>query len=99
MEGSKFFCGLMMFYNLRLHDIGPNSMLQVSAFTFVFVAYIHVSPSMGLLMETFVGKQQTKTKGGPPLEHEAVSFQRHPRASYRKPKFLKKVPGWTKMFF
>jgi hypothetical protein len=99
VEGSKFFRELLMFYGLRLHDIAPNSILQVSAFTFLCEAYLRVAPSMGLWLETFFGKQQTESKGGAPLELGAISFQRRPRAPYPKPKFVKKVTGWTKTFF
>jgi hypothetical protein len=47
----------------------------------------------------FFGKQQTESKGGAPLELGVISFQRRPRAPYPKPKFVKKVTGWTKTFF
>jgi hypothetical protein len=99
MKGSKFFRELMMFYNLRLHDISLNSMLHVSAFTFLYEAYLNAEPSKGLWLETFANKQQAETKGGPPVELGAVSFQCRPRAPYLKPRFLKKVSGWTKMLF
>jgi hypothetical protein len=88
-----------MFYGLRLHDIAPNSILQVSAVTFLGEAYQQVTPSMGLWLETFFGKQQTESKGGAPLELGAILFQCHPRSPYPKPKFVKKVTGWTKTFF
>ena len=57
IEGSKFLRELFMFYGLRLHDVAPNSILQVSAFTFLCEAYLRVAPSMGLWLETFFGKQ------------------------------------------
>jgi hypothetical protein len=47
----------MMLYGLRLHDIAPNSLLQVSAFTFLCEAYLHIEPSMGLWLESFAVKQ------------------------------------------
>jgi hypothetical protein len=74
IEGSKFFRELMSFYGLRLHDIAPNSLLQVSTFTFLYEAYLQIPLSMGLWCETFAGKQQTEAKGGLPLELGAVSF-------------------------
>jgi hypothetical protein len=54
---------------------------------------------MGLWLETFFGKQQTESKGGASLELGAISFQRRPHAPYPKPKFVKKVTGWTRTFF
>jgi hypothetical protein len=48
VEGSRFFYELLVFYGLRLHDIGPNSILQVSAFTFLCEAFLQVAPTMGL---------------------------------------------------
>jgi hypothetical protein len=99
VEGSRFFRELMIFYGLRLHDVGPNSILQVSAFTFLCEAYLRVAPTMGLWLETFFKKQQTETAGGPPLALGAVSFQRRARAPYAKARFIKKVVGWTKTFF
>jgi hypothetical protein len=83
VEGSKFFREMMMFYGRRLHDIVPNSLLQVSACTFLCEAYLHIAPSMGLWLETFAGKQQTESKDGAPLELGAISFQRRPRSPTR----------------
>jgi hypothetical protein len=45
----------MMFYNLRLHDIAPNSLLQVSAFTFLCEAYLHVDEDILLRKEYNAG--------------------------------------------
>jgi hypothetical protein len=47
----------LVFYHLRIHDIGPNSILHVSAFTFFCEAYLHIEPSLGLWLEAFYCKQ------------------------------------------
>jgi hypothetical protein len=99
VTGSKFFCELMNYYNLRLHDLGPNSILQVSAFTFLCEAYLQVPPTLGLWLETFFRKQPTEVSGGPLLEIGAISFQRRAGVTYPKPRFVKKVAGWTRTFF
>jgi hypothetical protein len=48
VTGSCFFWELLYYYGLRLHDLGPNSILQVLAFTFLCEAYLHVHPTLGL---------------------------------------------------
>jgi hypothetical protein len=54
--GSQFLRELLVYYNLRIHDIGLNSVLHVSVFTFLCEAYLHVEPSLGLWLETFYCK-------------------------------------------
>jgi hypothetical protein len=99
VSGSPFFRELLNYYGLCLHDLGPNSILQVSAFTFLCEAYHHISPTLGLWLETFSWKQQTEHAGGPPLEVGAISFQRRVGVTYPKPRFMKKVAGWSQTFF
>jgi hypothetical protein len=55
VSGSPLFRELLNYYGLRLHDLVPNSILQVLTFTFFCEAYLHAPPTLGLWLETFFG--------------------------------------------
>jgi hypothetical protein len=45
---SPFFCGLLVFYDLNLTHLNPNSILQVSIFIHLCEAYLGILPHFGL---------------------------------------------------
>ena len=51
--GSLFFRNLMQRLGLRLHDIGPNSMLQVSNFHVLCEDYLGIAPNIDLWLASF----------------------------------------------
>ena len=62
--GSLFFRDLMRRLGLRLHDIGPNSLLQVSNFHVLCEDYLGVAPNIDLWLASFSCNSQLSSKGG-----------------------------------
>ena len=48
-----FICGLMYYYGLDIHDLAPNSILNISAFIVLCEAFLRIPPHFGLWLKTF----------------------------------------------
>ena len=48
-----FVRGLMFYYGLDFHDLAPDSILHVSAFTITCEAFLRIPPHLGLWLKTF----------------------------------------------
>ena len=64
-----FVRGLMFYYGLDIHDLPPNSILNISTFIVVCEAFLRIPPHLGLWLETFnvkpkvVSSKQAKCGG------------------------------------
>ena len=97
--GSLFFRSLMQRLGLRLHDIGPNSMLQVSNFHVLCEDYLGAPPSIDFWLALFGCNSQREVTDAPFLQCGAISFQRRKGSIFPKLALAKKVKDWQRTFF
>ena len=82
--GSLFFRDLMRRLGLHLHDIGPNSMLQVSNFHVLCEDYLGVAPSIDLWLASFSCNSQLTCKADAYVQVGTISLQRHRNSALPK---------------
>ena len=97
--GSLFFRSLMQRLGLRLDDIGPNSILQVSNFHVLCEDYLGVSPSIDFWLALFGCNSQREATDASFLQCGAISFQRRKGSIFPKLALAKKVKDWQRTFF
>ena len=61
-----FVRGVMFYYRLDFHDLAPNSILNITAFTIVCEAFLRIPPHFGVWLKTFNVK--TKVVSGQQAE-------------------------------
>ena len=54
-----FFCQVLDFYKLRIHDLAPNSILNLSNFVTLCEDYLQIKPDLDFFLELFYCKQKT----------------------------------------
>lgn len=74
--GSKFLRDALHHYNVRLQDLAPNSILNLSNFQVFCEVYLQMEPTVSLFQEFFYLNKQTECSGGLALECGAVTIQR-----------------------
>ena len=74
--GSKFLRDAMAFMNVRLQDLGPNSISNMCQFQVFCEAYLRMEPSVTLFCYFFHLNRQTEFSNGPSLELGGVNVQR-----------------------
>ncbi|XBI51177.1 hypothetical protein VPH35_033727 [Triticum aestivum] len=74
--GSKFFRGVLNFFDLRPKDIGPNSVSNICNFQVFCEVYLGEEPSLLLFRELFYLNRQNECANGPSLELGGISIQR-----------------------
>jgi hypothetical protein len=97
--GSPFFRNLLQRLGLRLHDIGPNSMLQVSNFHVLCEDYLGIAPNIDLWLASFTCNSQLVSKGGAYVQVGAISLQRHRNSCLPKLALANRPRAWQKSFF
>src|SRR5664279_3967453 len=90
--GSKFFRQVLAFYGLRLQDIGPNSMLNISNFHVFCENYLQMEPDLDLWKEFFYCNKQVECKGGPLLEFIHRSTCQVIQRGGKRPSSIAKTP-------
>ena len=63
--GNLFFRQLLDLYQLRTHDLAPNSILTLSNFVTLCEDYLQIKPDLNLWLELFYCNPQPETSGGP----------------------------------
>jgi hypothetical protein len=96
---SRFFRGLLDFYNLNLTHLNPNSMLQVSIFIHLCEAYLGILPHFGLwkyLYHCWAGMAggQHQLVGGASLE-----LRRRRKSEYLDIPLKDSIKGWRLEWF
>ena len=97
--GNLFFRQLLELYNLRIHDLAPNSVLTLSNFVVLCEDYLQIKPDLDLWLELFYCNPQPETSDGPLLQCGAVALQRRQGSPFPKPLFPSHVKDWQKSYF
>ena len=97
--GSLFFRSLMQRLGLRLHDIGPNSILQVSNFHVLCEDYLRIPPLIDFWLALFSCNSKKEAIDASFLQCGAISFQRRKGSIFPKLALAKKVKDWQRTFF
>ena len=83
--GNLFFRQVLDFYKLRIHDLAPNSILNLSNFVTLCEDYLQIKPDLDLWLELFYCNPQPEYSGGPLLKCGAVALQRCQGSLFPKP--------------
>lgn len=97
--GSKFFREMLAHYGLRLHDFGPNSMLNISNFHVMCEDYLEMEPDLDLWLEWFYCNSQREYTGGPLLQCGAVALQRRANCIFPKLALSSRNTDWQLSYF
>jgi hypothetical protein len=96
---SEFFRRLLTFYRIQIHDLSPNSILQISCFIMLYECYLGCPPFFHLWLSIFHGKLQTETAKGPMQVTGGITFQVCGGSEYLDLGFHKKVNNWKNQYF
>ena len=92
-----FVCGIMCYYGIDLHDLSPNSFLNISAFIVVCEAFLRISPHFGLWLKIFNVKP--KVVGGEHAECGGAMVSKMPNVTWPTGTFVEAVKEWQKQWF
>jgi hypothetical protein len=97
--GSKFFCDVLNFFNLRPQDLGPNSITNLCQLQVFCEVYLQTEPTVLLFQEFFYINHQTEFKDGPSIELGGISIQRRKNSAFPEAKLASHPKGWNKTWF
>ena len=97
--GSKFLRDAMAFMNVRLQDLGPNSISNLCQFQVFCEAYLRIEPSVPLFWHFFHLNRQTEFHNGPSLELGGVNVQRRRDSPFPSLAMPSHPKGWGESWF
>ena len=97
--GSKFLRDALNFMNVRLQDLGPNSISNLSQFQVLCEAYLRIEPSVPLFWYFFHLNRQTEFHNGPSLELGGVNVQRRRDSPFPALTMPSHPKGWGESWF
>ena len=92
--GSKFFRKVLAHYQLRVHDLALNSILNLSNSVMLCEDYLQIAPDLDLWLELFYCNKQPEHQGSPLLQCGAVAWQRRQGSIFPKLQLLSHVKDW-----
>ena len=87
-----FIRGLMFYYRLDLHDLAPNSFLNIFAFIVVCEAFLRISPHFGLWLKVFNVKP--KVVDGQHADCGGAMVSKLPNVTWPWGTFVETMKGW-----
>ena len=87
----------MLYYGLDLHDLAPNSILNISELIVVCEAFLHITPHFGLWLKTF--NVEPKLVGGQQTECGGAMVGKMPNVTWPEGSFVETVKGWQSGWF
>ena len=97
--GNLFFRQVLDFYKLRIHDLAPNSILNLSNFVTLCEDYLQIRPDLDLWLELFYCNPQPEYSGGPLLKCGDVALQRRQGSLFPMPILPSRIKDWQKTYF
>ena len=92
-----FVRGIMYYYGIVLHDLSPNSFLNISTFIVVCEAFLRISPHFGLWLKIFNVKP--KVVGGKHAECGGAMVSKMPNVIWPTCTFNDSVKEWQQQCF
>ncbi|KAI4995217.1 hypothetical protein ZWY2020_035120 [Hordeum vulgare] len=89
----------MAFMNVRLQDLGPNSISNLCQFQVFCEAYLRMEPSVPLFWYFFHLNRQTEFHNGPSLELGGVNVQRRRDSPFPSLAMPSHPKGWGESWF
>ena len=83
--------GIMYYYGIDLHDLSPNSFLNISTFIVVCEAFLRISPHFGLWLKVFNVKP--KVVSGEHAECGGAMVGKMPNITWLEGSFVETVKG------
>ena len=77
MPTGDFFRGLLYYYKIKLHNLNPNSILQISSFVALNEGYLGIKPNFALWKHfffAFVFSKTLKIGGMAPVRADSCSL-------------------------
>ena len=94
-----FFRQVLDFYKLRIHDLAPNSILNLSNFVTLCEDYLQIKLDLDLWLDLFYCNPQPEYSGGPLLKCGAVALQQRQGSLFPKPILPSHIKDWQKTYF
>ena len=92
-----FVRGIMYYYGIDLHDLSPNSFLNISTFIVVCEAFLRIRPHFGLWLKTFNVKP--KVVKGTQAECGGAMLGKIPNVVWLEGAFVETIKGWQSGWF
>ena len=93
--GSKNFRDVLASFQLRLQDIGPNSVSNICNFQVFCEAYLQEEPTVGFFRDFFHLNRRTEFTDGPNTELGGVSIQKRKEVNFPHAKHHNHPKDWN----
>jgi hypothetical protein len=98
LPAHEFLRGLLFVYSVQLHQLTPNSILQIACFVTLCESFLGIEPHFLLWRSIFWFRPNVALAKKPELGGAVVSVR--PEAQYLEFSFATSVQGWrTKWFY